>query len=112
MLGTSFPFKNKLLGNPQVFFCIFFLCMHSPTFLPGFVTTGALGVLSSLEVDPIQTRISQLQVWEKTSKISSLKALSETTAKLQGAINSFHKVNHIIINKYPIAGYIIIASFW
>lgn len=49
MLGTSFPFKNKLLGNPQVFFCIFFLCMHSPTFLPGFVTTGALGVLRSLE---------------------------------------------------------------
>ena len=50
MLGTSsLPFKNKVLGNPQVCSCIFFLCMHPLTFLPRFVTTGALGVLSSLE---------------------------------------------------------------
>lgn len=50
MLGTaSSPFENRVLGNPQVFLWIFFLCMHPPAFLPGFVTAAALGVLSRLE---------------------------------------------------------------
>jgi len=50
ILGTrSSSFKNKVSGNPQVSPCILFLCINSPTFLPGFLTTAALGVLSSLE---------------------------------------------------------------
>lgn len=50
MLSTkSPPFEDIILGNPQVFFCVFLLCMHPPTFTPTFVITGTLKVLSQLE---------------------------------------------------------------
>lgn len=46
---TNSPFENNILGSPQVFFCIFFLCMHPPTFMPGFVVAVSLKVLSNVE---------------------------------------------------------------
>lgn len=65
---TSSPFENKALGNPQVFFYILFLCMHPPTFTPGFVTTGALEVLSNLEGGSNLNQNEEI-AGEKTSKI-------------------------------------------
>lgn len=69
MLSTKIsPFKNNILGNPQVFFFVFFLCMYPPTFISGFVITGTLKVLSYLEGESSLNQNEQIAS-ENTSKI-------------------------------------------